>query len=67
MCSFKDCLYACVVGRKFIPLDSISTSNLTYFQTQQMPPRRAPEEQMQQMMEAQAQLMQVMTQILANT
>jgi hypothetical protein len=31
-----------------------------------MPPRRAPEEQMQQMMEAQAQLMQVMTQFLAN-
>jgi hypothetical protein len=51
----------------FISLDSISKSNLTYFQTQQMPPRRAPEEQMQQMMEAQAQLMQVMTQFLANT
>jgi hypothetical protein len=51
----------------FIPLDSISKSNLTYFQTQQMPPSHAPEEQMQQMMEAQAQLMQVMTQILANT
>jgi hypothetical protein len=51
----------------FIPLDSISKSNLTYFQTQQMPPRRAPKERMQQMMEAQAQLMQVMTQILANT
>jgi hypothetical protein len=32
-----------------------------------MPPHHAPEEQMQQMMEAQAQLMQVMTQILANT
>jgi hypothetical protein len=32
-----------------------------------MPPHRAPEEQMQQMMEAQAQLMQVMTQFLANT
>jgi hypothetical protein len=32
-----------------------------------MPPRHAPEEQMQQMMETQAQLMQVMTQILANT
>jgi hypothetical protein len=32
-----------------------------------MPPRRAPEEHMQQMMEAQAQLMQVMTQFLANT
>jgi hypothetical protein len=31
-----------------------------------MPPRRAPEEQMQQMMDAQAQLMQVMTQFLAN-
>jgi hypothetical protein len=31
-----------------------------------MPPHRAPEEQMQQMMEAQAQLMQVMTQFLAN-
>jgi hypothetical protein len=31
-----------------------------------MPPRRAPEEQMQQMMEAQALLMQVMTQFLAN-
>jgi hypothetical protein len=31
-----------------------------------MPPRRAPEEQMQQMMEAHAQLMQVMTQFLAN-
>jgi hypothetical protein len=31
-----------------------------------MPPRRAPEEQMQQMMEAQAQLMKVMTQFLAN-
>jgi hypothetical protein len=31
-----------------------------------MPPRRAPEEQMQQMMEAQAQLMHVMTQFLAN-
>jgi hypothetical protein len=31
-----------------------------------MPPRRTPEEQMQQMMEAQAQLMQVMTQFLAN-
>jgi hypothetical protein len=32
-----------------------------------MPPRHAPEEQMQQMMEAMAQLMQVMTQFLANT
>jgi hypothetical protein len=32
-----------------------------------MPPRHAPEEQMQQMMEAQAQLMQVMTQFLAHT
>jgi hypothetical protein len=32
-----------------------------------MPPRRTPEEQIQQMMEALAQLMQVMTQILANT
>jgi hypothetical protein len=31
-----------------------------------MPPRRAPEEQMQQMMEAQVQLMQVMNQFLAN-
>jgi hypothetical protein len=31
-----------------------------------MPPRRAPEEQTQQMMEARAQLMQVMTQFLAN-
>jgi hypothetical protein len=31
-----------------------------------MPPHRALEEQMQQMMEAQVQLMQVMTQILAN-
>jgi hypothetical protein len=50
----------------FIPLDSFSKSNLISFQTQQMPPRRAPEEQMQQMMEAQAQLMQVMTQFLAN-
>jgi hypothetical protein len=50
----------------FIPLDSVTKSNLTYFKTQQMPPRRAPEEKMQQMMEAQAQLMQVMTQFLAN-
>jgi hypothetical protein len=31
-----------------------------------MPPHHAPDEQMQQMMEAQAQLMQVMTQFLAN-
>jgi hypothetical protein len=31
-----------------------------------MPPHHAPEEQMQQMMETQAQLMQVMTQFLAN-
>jgi hypothetical protein len=31
-----------------------------------MPPRCAPEELMQQMMEAQAQLMQIMTQFLAN-
>jgi hypothetical protein len=28
----------------FIPLDSISKSNTHLFQTQQMPPRRAPEE-----------------------
>jgi hypothetical protein len=64
MCSFKECFMH--VGRKLYTLDSISKSNLTYVQTQQMPPRRAPEEQMQQMMEAQAQLMQVMTQFLAN-
>jgi hypothetical protein len=32
-----------------------------------MPPHRALEEQMQQLMEAQAQLMQVMTHFLANT
>jgi hypothetical protein len=32
-----------------------------------MPPRRAPEEQMQQLMEAQAHLMQVVTQFIANS
>jgi hypothetical protein len=32
-----------------------------------MPPRRAPEEQMQQLMEAQAQLMQVVTDFIANS
>jgi hypothetical protein len=59
VCSFKDCF--CIWVGNFISLDYFSKSNLTYFQTQQMPPRRALEEQMQQMMEAQAQLMQVMT------
>jgi hypothetical protein len=32
-----------------------------------MPPRRALEEQMQQLMEAQAQIMQVVTQFIANS
>jgi hypothetical protein len=61
VCSFKDCF--CIWVGNFIPLDSFSKSNLTYFEHNRCLPVALL---MQLMMEAQAQLMQVMTQFLAN-